>query len=125
MIIDTTAFCRDLDKLCIECGMPNWDGYNALPIKDETKLNAAILVQNLPFSVMPEACGEPDGCICLDYGSRDNIMSVSVSPAMKIVWAATVKGMRACGNFQWIITEPLPPVFLMQIAEVIGPVGMA
>jgi hypothetical protein len=90
----------DLSRLYKECLEPNWDGYNALPITEDTYRLTYELVEALPLSTPPPSFGaEPDGHITLEwYCSPRRTLSVSVSPESELHYAALLGDSKAYGT---------------------------
>jgi hypothetical protein len=82
-----------IDELIVtweECKTPNWDGYNAFPVKAETLNYAYAFIQALPLGFpLPSVGAEPDGHLTLDwYRDPHWTISVSVSPESVLYYAA-------------------------------------
>ena len=74
-----------------ECKEPNWDGYDALPVDQETFQNAYHLIEALPLGCpLPSSVGaEPDGHLALEWHRNPRwTLSVSVSPEGVLHYAA-------------------------------------
>ena len=74
-----------IDELIVtwqECKIPNWDGYNAYPVKEETLNYTYAFIQALPLGFpLPSLSAEPDGHLALDwFHDRYWTISVSVGP---------------------------------------------
>ena len=76
-----------------DCGSANWDGYGALPIKDQTiqlaKSVAETLFVILPRGTpVPDLIPEADGEICLSWSiNSDCLFSLSIGAHHKINFA--------------------------------------
>ena len=59
----------DLWDVWQECKEPNWDGYDAVPVDQETYRNAYLLIEALPLGgPLPSSVGaEPDGHLALEW----------------------------------------------------------
>lgn len=70
-----------LEEVFEETSEPGWDGYDALPVPWEARLEAEILLRRLPPSIpMPEIVPEPDGEIGLEWYKRKRLtFAASVS----------------------------------------------
>jgi hypothetical protein len=90
----------ELSQVYEECLDPNWDGYNALPITEETFRLTRELLEALPLSTPPPSFGaEPDGHITLEwYSSPRRTLSVSVSPEGELHYAALLGESKAYGT---------------------------
>lgn len=98
MTAETTARLKALYR---ECRLPNWDGYGAEPITPDTLELARQFCDALPEDVLePEVCAEPDGGISLEWGGRDNNLSVSLCDGCNAVWCKTTDGTVTSGVFE-------------------------
>ncbi len=72
------------------CKDPNWDGYGALPVEQETFHNAYCLIEALPLGYpLPSVGAEPDGHLTLEWYRHPRwTLSVSVSPEGTLHYAA-------------------------------------
>lgn len=91
---------EDLSQVYEECLEPNWDGYGALPIIEDTYRLTYELIDALPLSTpLPSFGAEPDGQITLEwYCSPTSTLSVSVSPEGELHYAALVGDSKAYGT---------------------------
>ena len=73
---------EELAEVWDECRAPNWDGYGALAIEQDTFSKAYMLIDSLPFAFpRPEIGAEPDGQLTLEWRkSPTRVLSVSVDP---------------------------------------------
>ena len=73
---------EELLKTFEECREPNWDGYGAQAVREETYDLAHQFLAALPLSTpVPSIGAEPDGQITVEwYRSPQWTMSVSISP---------------------------------------------
>jgi hypothetical protein len=99
------------DELCSvadECHSPNWDGYGALPITDETYRLAFRFLEVLPPGTpAPSVGAEPDGHITLEwYSSPTRTLSVSVSPEGELHYAALIGPAKAYGTELFLGASP-------------------
>lgn len=91
---------EELLKTFEECGEPDWDGYGAEPVREEThdlaqKFLAALPAQNLE----PSIGAGPDGHITVEwYRSPQRTLSVSISLNGDLHYAALVGEERICGT---------------------------
>ncbi|WP_008319186.1 hypothetical protein [Leptolyngbya sp. PCC 6406] len=72
------------------CKLPNWDGYDAFPAKEETLNYAYAVIQALPLGFpLPSVGAEPDGHLTLEwYRDPHWTISVSISPEGILYYAA-------------------------------------
>lgn len=80
----------ELAEVWEDCKTPNWDGYDALPVEQETFRNAYLFIESLPLGIpLPSLGAEPDGHLALEwYRNPRWTLSVSVGPAGTLYYAA-------------------------------------
>ena len=90
----------ELLKTFEECREPNWDGYGAQPVREETYDLAHQFLAALPFGTQAPSIGaEPDGQITVEwYRSPERTLSVSISPDGDLHYAALLEAERICGT---------------------------
>ena len=78
----------------------NWDGYGAVPVRAEAFARAYAFLEVLPNHLpVPTIGAEPDGHITFEwYASPHRLLSVSVSPAGDLHYAALIGPNRAHGT---------------------------
>src|SRR4030095_2307577 len=71
---------EELLKTFEECRQPNWDGYEAQPVREETYRLAHRFLASLPLSIpVPSISAEPDGQITVEWHrSPQRTLSVSI-----------------------------------------------
>ena len=81
---------EELLKTFEECREPNWDGYGAQSVREETYDLAHQFLAALPLStLLPSIGAEPDGQITVEwYRSPQRTLSVSISPDEELHYAA-------------------------------------
>lgn len=91
---------NELATTWAECRTPNWDGYNAFPVKEETLNYAYAVIQALPLGFpLPSIGAEPDGHLTLEwYKTPCWIISVSVSPEGVLYYAALLGSSNQRGS---------------------------
>ena len=91
---------EELLKTFEECREPNWDGYGAQAVREETYHFARqLLAVLLPGTPVPSIGAEPDGQITLEwYGSTQRTLSVSISQDGELHYAALLGEKRICGT---------------------------
>lgn len=109
--------CRTFD----DCRTPNWDGYGADPVLDETYRWAYRFLEALPLGTRPPSVGvEPDGHLTFEwYRTPSRVLSVSISPDGMIYYAALLGSSKRSG------TEPFSgdvPTEILQIIHQLFPV---
>jgi hypothetical protein len=90
----------ELSAVAAACREPNWDGFNARPVSDETIINAYMLLDALPLGFpRPSIGAEPDGDLTLEwYRSPRRTLSVSVNSQGELNYAALLGPSRTCGT---------------------------
>jgi hypothetical protein len=103
---------EELLKIFEECREPNWDGYRAQAVREETYHLAHQFLAALPLGTpVPSVDTEPDGNLTFEwYRSPRRTLSVSVSPAGDLHYAALIRSAKAYG------TEP----FFGELTKAIG-----
>ena len=102
-----------------ECSQPGWDGYEALPVEQETYVKAYCLLENLPGNVpAPEISAEPDGHLTFGWYSNPNrVISVSISPEGELHYAALLGTGRHFGTETY--TGQMPARILELVHQVV------
>jgi|GEM_PF-385555 uncharacterized protein (TIGR04255 family) len=83
-----------------ECRHPNWDGYGAQPVSQDTLRHAYVLIESLPLGCPAPSIGaEPEGELTLEwYRSPRRALSVSVTPYGELYFAALLGPNRFYGT---------------------------
>jgi hypothetical protein len=83
---------RQLCTVVNESGFPNWDGYGALPISEQTFILACQFLRTIPLGTpAPDVGVEPDGQVTLEWHlSAYRTLSVSVSPDGNLHYSALI-----------------------------------
>ena len=91
-----------------ECRQPNWDGYGAQPVREETYHLAHQFLAALPLSApLPSIGAEPDGQITVEwYRSPQRTLSVSISPDGDLHYAALLGSAKTYGTEPFIGEVP-------------------
>jgi hypothetical protein len=94
-----------------ECQLPDWDGYNALAVQENTLFNAYWFIESLPLGYpLPSVGAEPDGHLTLEWYSNPRwILSVSISPEGMLYYAALfgARSERGSDHFCGEIPQPI------------------
>lgn len=108
-----------LADIARDCRTPGWEGENSVAVEDQTLSFAAELIESLPPACpAPEISAEPDGNINLEwYVNPQRVLSVSVTPAGVLHWAALVDDEDPRGTCPF--TGEAPPTLLYWINRVI------
>ena len=93
-----------------ECREPNWDGYGAQPVSDETYRLAYEFLTALPLDTpAPSVGAEPDGHLTVEwYRSPERTLSVSISPDGDLHFAALLGSAKTYGTEPF--TDAVPKV---------------
>lgn len=91
---------EDLRLVFEECREPNWDGYQAEPITEDTYQMAGRFLKALPLGTsMPAIGAEADGHLTMEwYRSPRRTISVSISPESELHYAALMGSSKAYGS---------------------------
>lgn len=91
-----------------ECRQPNWDGYGAQPVRDETYHFAYEFLTALPLDTPAPSMGaEPDGHLTVEwYRSPDQTLSVSLSDDGSLHFAALLGETKAYGTEAFVGEVP-------------------
>lgn len=86
---DKEDLLSELEEIAEEYSVPNWDGYEALPIEPQALELAKKFINALPEDLpLPETAPEPDGSISLDWiWSKDRVFSLSVGKTYELSYA--------------------------------------
>ena len=82
------------------CRKPNWDGYQALPVDQDTLRNAYVFLESLPLgSPSPSIGAEPDGDLTFEWHrSPRHTLSVSITSVGDLHFAALLGPNRVYGT---------------------------
>ena len=85
-----------LKEIYLECSEAGWDGYDALPVTQETYDEAVRFLSALPsWLSMPEIVPEPDGDIGFEWNfGKNRLLVASVDGTNRITYA----GLLGTGN---------------------------
>lgn len=91
-----------------ECREPNWDGYGAQPVREETYRLAHQFLAALPLRTPAPSIGaEPDGHLTAEwYRSPQRTLSVSISPDGNLYFAALLGSAKNYGTEPFIGEVP-------------------
>ncbi len=91
---------EELWEVWNECGQPNWDGYHALPVDQDTYQAAYRLIESLPLGFpRPSLGAQPDGMLTLEwYRSPTRTFSISINPDGFIHYAGLFGSEEHCGT---------------------------
>jgi len=91
---------EELSQIFEECREPNWDGYGAQAVREETYHFAHQFLAALPLSPpLPSIGAEPDGQITVEWHrSPQRTLSVSIGCDGELHYAALLGTERVCGT---------------------------
>jgi hypothetical protein len=100
MALDSGKVFEELLKTFEECRQPNWDGYGAQSVREETYHLTHQFLTALPLGILVPSIGaEPDGHLTVEwYRSPERTLSVSISPDGELHYAALLGAERICGT---------------------------
>ena len=94
-LLNSTTFSNqsayeELVNVWNECKTPNWDGYDSLPVLEETFINTYLFIKALPLGyTLPSVGVEPDGHLTLEWYRHPRwTISISISPEGILYYAA-------------------------------------
>ena len=98
----------ELFEIVAQCREPNWDGYGAQPVCDETSRFAYEFLTALPRNTPAPSVGvEPDGHLTVEwYRSSERTLSVSISADGDLHFAALFGFTKSCGMEPFIGVVP-------------------
>lgn len=111
---------NELGTVWSECSAPNWDGFGAVAVSQDTLRNMYCLVESLPpgFPV-PSVGAEPDGSLTLDwYHSPRRTVSVSTNETGELHYAALLGPNRHFGTE--VLSGEVPERIRALVDEVCG-----
>jgi len=78
-----------LQEIAEEHNEPNWDGYNALPVNENSLYRADEFLRMLPLNVsLPNIDVDPDGEVSFDwYNDSDDVFSISIGETGRLAFA--------------------------------------
>lgn len=99
-----------------ECRIANWDGYQALPVEQETYQAAYALIESLPLGFpRPSTGAEPDGQLTLEWHkSPRRTLSVSVDPDGFLHYAGLYGANKRFGTLAFFSTAPCELIQLVR-----------
>lgn len=112
---------HELIAVAEECSEPDWDGYGAEPVSDESYRTAYRLLEALPLGTSAPTVGaDPDGQLTLEWHrSPRRTLSISSSSQNELHYAALIGPNRAFGMEAFFGEVPA------RVVELIRRVGAA
>ena len=97
---ERTHAMKELEPIYAECRTPNWDGYGAQAVAEDTFALACKVLDSLPVGMpAPSVGAEPDGHLTLEWHrSAQRTLSLSISPEGDLHYAALIGANTACGT---------------------------
>lgn len=91
---------EELGEVWEQCRDPNWDGFEAIAVTNDTLRGAYQLLESLPLGTpSPSVGAEPDGSLTLEWHrSPRRTLSLSMSPDGDLHYAALVGPNRVYGT---------------------------
>jgi len=91
---------EELASVWEECRTPNWDGFGAVAVTQDTLRNVYCFLESLPLGFPAPSIGaEPDGHLTLEWHlSPRRTLSVSVSPEDELHYAGLFGPSRVYGT---------------------------
>ena len=98
----------ELAEIWNECQSPGWDGYDAVPIEQDTLRDAYMLIESLPLGFpRPSIGAEPDGQLTLAWRTLPRrVLSISVDPDGFLHYAGLFGLSRRYGTLAFFSTAP-------------------
>lgn len=108
----------ELAEVWAECRVPDWDGYNALPVSAGAYLQAKRLLLSLPLGTRSPSIGAtPDGHVTLEWHhGRRRSLTVTAAPDGYLHYAALLGPDRHCGTEAFF--EDVPQTIRSLISQV-------
>src|SRR6266446_1721199 len=80
---------NQLMRVYCESSQPNWDGYEGLPVGEETFVNAKEFLDVFPANLpMPEISADPDGEVSFEwYAAPRKVFSISIGSGNVLIFA--------------------------------------
>lgn len=99
---------EELAEVWEECRNPDWDGFGALAIEQDTLRSAYMLIESLPLGFpRPSLGAEPDGQITLEWHrSPQRTLSVSVDSNGFLHYAGLFGASKRYGTLTFFSTAP-------------------
>ncbi|MCL1490857.1 MAG: hypothetical protein M1G31_08900 [Pseudanabaena sp. Salubria-1] len=123
VVLGKQSAYNELSTFWQECKFPNWDGYSAFAVQEETVIKTYRFIEALPLGYpLPSVGAEPDGHLTLEWYSNPRcLLSVSISPEGMLYYAALLGGRDERGSEHF--WTDVPQSILELIKEVKGVKG--
>jgi hypothetical protein len=108
----------ELGTVWSDCSVPNWDGYEAVAVTQDTLRNAYLVLESLPAGFpIPSIGAEADGAITLDWHrSPRRTVSISVDESSDLHYAALLGPNQQFGTE--VFSGELPERIMALVEEV-------
>ena len=109
---------REIYRTYSECSVPDWDGYDAIPISENTFSKALKLAQLLPGDLpLPEAMPEPTGEIAFEwYQDKTHVFVISIGEENVISYAGLF-GVHSQTHGSEYFTPQIPLLLISHISR--------
>ncbi len=103
-----SATLDELADVWEKCRSPDWDGFSAMPVQQETLTAAYMLIDSLPLNFPQPAVGaEPDGQITLEWHRAPHrTLSVSIDRDGFLHYAGLYGANRQYGRIAYFSSVP-------------------
>ncbi len=107
---------EELWEVWSECRHADWNGYDSMPVEQETYSGAYSLIESLPLGFPSPSIGaEADGHLTLEWHkSPTRTLSVSVDPAGFLHYAGLYGPNKRYGTLTFFSTAPLELIQLVR-----------
>ena len=111
----------ELGEVYGECSHPDWDGYDALPVEQETLRYAYQLIESMRLGFpRPSIGAEPDGALTLEWHhSPRRTLSVSVTADGYLHYSALFGANHVNGTI--VFFGEIPEEIETLVSRVVGP----
>lgn len=111
---------QELLETFSECSTENWDGYEALPMKQEAVLEAVRFVANMPILMPdPDIVPEPSGDIGFQWSfGEDRILTVSFEGRNILTYAAILGSFERTKYGKEYFNDSIPQEVVQGIEEI-------
>ena len=109
---------EELAEVRKECSQPNWDGYDALPLKTASFANAIRLLNSMPLGTKAPSVGAiPNGHVSLEWHhSRRRSLTITLDEKGDLHYAALLDPGKTLGTEPFF--DEVPQIILDLISRV-------
>ena len=102
-----TLLRQDLMTAYQTCSEEGWNGYDAMPIIEQTVRAGQTLLELLPDNLMPpEVIPEPTGKICFEWRNAEGVTVIIAVDAHSIAFAELIGSKKRYGETKFIAVLP-------------------